>query len=80
MTPGLARARARGGARAPLLELTPVKVEGLGGHGEGDRIFHRKFGYGTVAAVDGDRLTIAFDKAGEKKVVADFVVPAEQAG
>ncbi|GAB5471546.1 MAG: UvrD-helicase domain-containing protein [Rhodospirillales bacterium] len=79
-TPGLARLRARAGEAAPLLELTPVRVEGLGGHSPGERVFHRKFGYGTVEAVEGERLTIAFDKAGEKKVVADFVVPADQAG
>ncbi len=79
MTPGLARARSRAGQSAPLLEITPVPVEGIGGHAPGDRVFHRKFGYGTVGAVDGDRLTIAFDKAGEKKVVSSFVVPADQA-
>jgi DNA helicase-2/ATP-dependent DNA helicase PcrA len=45
----------------------------------GTRIFHQKFGYGEVVAVDGDKLDIAFDKAGTKKVMAGFVVPAEQA-
>ncbi|MEZ5647868.1 MAG: UvrD-helicase domain-containing protein [Alphaproteobacteria bacterium] len=39
----------------------------------GDRIFHVKFGMGTVLATDMDRLTIAFDAAGEKTVVAGFV-------
>src|SRR3546814_15216550 len=39
----------------------------------GDRCFHQKFGMGTVAAVDGDRLSIEFDNAGSKKVVAAFV-------
>jgi DNA helicase-2/ATP-dependent DNA helicase PcrA len=42
----------------------------------GDRVFHQKFGYGRVARVDGNKLTIAFDKAGEKKVVDSFVTPA----
>ena len=46
----------------------------------GVRVFHQKFGYGTVAIVDGDRLDIEFDKAGRKKVIASFVVPEEQAG
>ncbi len=45
----------------------------------GARIFHRKFGYGSVVAAEGDKLDIAFDKAGAKKVIASFVVPAEQA-
>jgi len=38
-----------------------------------DRVFHQKFGYGHVVKVDGNKLTIAFDKAGEKKVVDSFV-------
>ena len=42
----------------------------------GDRVFHQKFGYGKVAKVDGNKLTIAFDKAGEKKVVDSFVTKA----
>ncbi|HXC53715.1 MAG TPA: UvrD-helicase domain-containing protein [Rhizomicrobium sp.] len=39
----------------------------------GDRIFHQKFGYGLVAAVEGNKLTVDFDKAGEKKVIDTFV-------
>jgi ATP-dependent DNA helicase UvrD/PcrA len=39
----------------------------------GDRVFHQKFGYGAVRLVDGNKLTIAFDKAGEKRVVDSFV-------
>ncbi|HEY3794688.1 MAG TPA: UvrD-helicase domain-containing protein [Bradyrhizobium sp.] len=38
-----------------------------------DRVFHQKFGYGTVVKIDGNKLTIAFEKAGEKKVVDSFV-------
>jgi DNA helicase-2/ATP-dependent DNA helicase PcrA len=39
----------------------------------GDRVFHLKFGNGNVTAIDGNKLTIAFDKAGEKRVVDSFV-------
>jgi len=39
----------------------------------GDRVFHQKFGNGNVVVVDGNKLTIDFDKAGEKKVVDSFV-------
>jgi DNA helicase II / ATP-dependent DNA helicase PcrA len=39
----------------------------------GDRVFHQKFGNGNVTAVDGNKLTIQFDKAGEKRVVDSFV-------
>jgi DNA helicase-2/ATP-dependent DNA helicase PcrA len=39
----------------------------------GDRVFHQKFGNGEVTAVDGNKLTIQFDRAGEKRVVDSFV-------
>jgi DNA helicase-2/ATP-dependent DNA helicase PcrA len=39
----------------------------------GDRVFHLKFGNGNVTHVEGNKLTIAFDKAGEKRVVDSFV-------
>ena len=45
----------------------------------GDRVFHRKFGYGTVTALEGDKLRIAFDKAGEKHVLSGYVVAADAA-
>jgi DNA helicase II / ATP-dependent DNA helicase PcrA len=38
-----------------------------------DRVFHQKFGYGNIVKIDGNKLTIAFEKAGEKKVVDSFV-------
>lgn len=42
----------------------------------GDRVFHVKFGYGQVSSVDGNKLTVRFDKAGEKKVIDSFVEKA----
>jgi DNA helicase-2/ATP-dependent DNA helicase PcrA len=42
----------------------------------GQRVFHQKFGYGRILAVDGDKLDIAFDKAGTKKVIQSFVEAA----
>ncbi len=50
------------------------------GFKKGARVFHQKFGYGRVNSVDGDKLEIIFDKAGFKKVIDRFVVPADQAG
>ncbi|OUS08940.1 DNA helicase II [Rhodobacterales bacterium 52_120_T64] len=44
--------------------------------GLGDRVFHQKFGYGAVIEVDGDKLSVAFEKAGQKKVVASYVTGA----
>ncbi|ATN34826.1 ATP-dependent DNA helicase [Rhizobium sp. ACO-34A] len=39
----------------------------------GDRVFHIKFGNGNVAAIEGNKLTIDFDRAGEKRVLDGFV-------
>jgi DNA helicase II / ATP-dependent DNA helicase PcrA len=39
----------------------------------GARVFHEKFGYGTVTAAEDDRLDVAFDKAGDKRVLDRFV-------
>ena len=47
--------------------------ESAGTYRSGDRVFHQKFGYGQVLSVDGDRLQVAFDKAGTKKVIDSFV-------
>ena len=55
-------------------------VLAAGDQAVGARVFHQKFGYGTVRKVEGERLTIAFDQAGDKKVMASFVVPEDQAG
>ncbi|QOF70992.1 UvrD-helicase domain-containing protein [Aminobacter sp. SR38] len=41
----------------------------------GDRVFHQKFGNGNIANIDGNKLTIDFDKAGQKKVLDGFVNP-----
>ena len=40
---------------------------------KGDRVFHEKFGPGSVEDIEGDKLTIAFDKSGVKKVIASFL-------
>jgi DNA helicase-2/ATP-dependent DNA helicase PcrA len=39
----------------------------------GDRVFHDKFGYGHVKVVEGNKLTVDFDKAGQKHVVDSFL-------
>ncbi|MGO4439547.1 ATP-dependent helicase [Rhizobium sp. RAF56] len=39
----------------------------------GDRVFHIKFGNGNIAAIEGNKLTIDFDKAGQKRVLDGFV-------
>ena len=42
----------------------------------GNRIFHQKFGYGKVVSADGNKLEVAFEKAGTKKIIDSFVEPA----
>ncbi len=62
--------------RAPMTiegELVAKSTGASSDFSNGDRVFHQKFGYGLVTKVDGNKLTIAFDKAGEKKVVDSFV-------
>ncbi len=39
----------------------------------GDRVFHLKFGNGNVSAIEGNKLTIDFDRAGQKRVLDGFV-------
>lgn len=39
----------------------------------GKRVFHDKFGYGTILSVDHNKLDIHFEKAGRKKVLSSFV-------
>jgi DNA helicase-2/ATP-dependent DNA helicase PcrA len=48
----------------------PPRADGLA---VGTRVFHQKFGYGTVNGVSDDRLDVAFDKAGAKRVLDRFV-------
>lgn len=61
--------------RGPLLiegELT-AKSSGTSAYDTGARVFHVKFGPGSVASVDGNKLTVDFDKAGRKMVLDSFV-------
>ena len=36
-------------------------------------VFHGKFGYGTIAAIEGNKLEIEFEQAGRKRVLDSFV-------
>ncbi len=42
----------------------------------GTRVFHQKFGYGVVTAAEDDKLDIAFDQTGAKRVLDRFVEKA----
>ncbi|WP_132858365.1 ATP-dependent helicase [Shimia isoporae] len=76
-SPGWKRMQARSGtygmsqpkeSKAAAIDMTAVSSFTIG-----DRVFHQKFGYGAVTEIEGDKLTVDFEKAGEKKVVARFV-------
>jgi DNA helicase II / ATP-dependent DNA helicase PcrA len=81
-TPGWQRARANQANRkgdGPLTiegELVARSVD-LGGQSSGyalgERVFHLKFGYGEVIQIEGNKLTIDFEKAGTKKVLESFI-------
>ncbi|MEM7547791.1 MAG: UvrD-helicase domain-containing protein [Pseudomonadota bacterium] len=80
-SPGWKRMQSRAGQRGMR---SPSEVKGLvidaeaiTRHALGDRVFHQKFGYGAVTEIEGDKLTVDFEKAGVKKVVASFVTAAD---
>ncbi len=55
-----------------------IDMEAVSPYVLGDRVFHQKFGYGEIVGIEGDKLDIEFDHAGSKKVVARWVIPADQ--
>jgi DNA helicase-2/ATP-dependent DNA helicase PcrA len=83
-TPGWQRAQRNRprGSTPPAPRREPLTIDGTlvaastaegAGLAIGMRVFHQKFGYGRVAQIDGNKLTVDFDKAGQKKVVDSFV-------
>ena len=75
---GMSRARGQGMVieGEGRLVATSDPTAGKGEHPVGARIFHQKFGYGAVTAVEGNKLTVSFEKAGEKRVLDSFVEKA----
>jgi DNA helicase-2/ATP-dependent DNA helicase PcrA len=79
-TPGWKRAQARH-AEGSAYRSTPHIIEGTltasdagaASFATGDRVHHQKFGPGTVTHVDGNKLSISFDQAGDKRVLDSFV-------
>ena len=77
-----ARGGVHGGARSKTRRRLPFTIEGelvakstgtVSAFSVGDRVFHQKFGNGNITAIDGNKLIVQFDKAGEKRVVDSFV-------
>ena len=89
-SPGWQRAQSFVASKAPAARpARQTLIEGDGrliatadptagsGWKKGDRVFHQKFGYGAVRVVEGNKLTVEFEKAGEKRVIDTFVERAE---
>src|SRR5215204_5337452 len=73
---GVGRNREGKPPRGPVLlegELVAKSTGAPSAYAVGARVFHLKFGPGTVAGVDGNKLTVDFDKAGRKMVLDSFV-------
>jgi DNA helicase II / ATP-dependent DNA helicase PcrA len=62
-------------AAAPL-PRRGAEIRKVGDFAVGDRVFNQKFGYGTITEVEDNRLAVAFDLAGLKKVMDAYVEPA----
>jgi DNA helicase-2/ATP-dependent DNA helicase PcrA len=84
-SPGWRRAQANRSANAqrsrpPMIEAQAHVVQtsdpASATFARGDRVFHQKFGYGRVSMVEGNKLTVEFDKAGSKRVIDQFVTRA----
>jgi DNA helicase-2/ATP-dependent DNA helicase PcrA len=63
----------RSGPLRPERELVVKSTGAVSDYSIGDRVFHQKFGNGNVTGIDGNKLTILFDAAGEKRVVDRYV-------
>lgn len=58
----------------PPAPSAPGMEKSDAGFARGERVFHDKFGYGTIVNVDGAKLDISFDKAGHKRVMDSFIL------
>ena len=67
------RSRLQGPAIAGAAFRTAARPQPKHAFTRGQRVFHQKFGHGEILAVDGDKLEIAFDKAGTKTVIHTFI-------
>ncbi|WP_186386237.1 ATP-dependent helicase [Stappia sp. TSB10P1A] len=73
-TSGRQSGRQSGGPRMIEGELVAKSVSDTpSAFAMGERVFHLKFGYGEIVGIEGNKLTVQFDKAGRKKVLDSFV-------
>jgi len=66
--------------RTTIIEATAKVLSsgdpGASKYSAGERVFHQKFGYGRIVAVEGSKLLVDFEKAGSKRVMDGFVAKA----
>lgn len=75
--PGWQRAATAPHAPSPRRSAASFATKPRADIAVGARVFHDKFGYGIVAAQDGNKLEIDFEAAGRKRVIDSFVKLAE---
>jgi DNA helicase-2/ATP-dependent DNA helicase PcrA len=73
------RSQQRGMTQPAEARNITIDMTASSSHTVGTRVFHQQFGDGEIIEIEGDKLVIEFDKAGEKKVVAKFIVAADTA-
>lgn len=71
-----ARAGQRGTPQTAQARGQIIDLEATASFTLGERVFHQKFGYGAIAAIEADKLEVNFEKAGIKKVLARFIAAA----
>lgn len=78
--PGWQRAAGAGALASPANRVMEARTPAisLGNKGRDDlsvgmRVFHQKFGYGSIAEIEGNKLEIDFEQAGRKRVMDSFV-------
>jgi DNA helicase-2/ATP-dependent DNA helicase PcrA len=74
-----AKAQSRGLSQPSKARNVVIDMAAVSSFSKGERVFHTKFGYGTIMGIEGDKLDIEFERAGAKKVIGKFVVPADRA-
>ena len=82
-SPGWRRLQSRSAARTVAspseARALTIDAEALARFEIGARVFHQKFGYGAVTDIEGDKLSVAFEKAGDKRVLASYLTAADEA-
>jgi hypothetical protein len=61
------------GKRTLPQALAQIKPTTISAFAVGDRVAHQQFGDGTITAIEGPKLSIAFDIEGNKQIIDSYV-------